>query len=87
MARKKKDESLLKFWNSQNIRFRWLEKEQSLIDTKVMGVQIESYKTLISNDKNTACIISIYPDIRSKDKLEKNLLKKEDLFSKTAHYF
>lgn len=84
---KKKGRIIAKILNSKNIKFRWLEKEQSLIDTKVMGVRIESHKTLISNDKNTACIISVYPDIRSKDKLEKNLLKKGFVLGKTAHYF
>ena len=72
--------------NSQNIKFRWFEKEQSLIDTKVMGVQIESHKTLISNDKNTVCIISVYPDYPLEE-LEKNLLKKGFVIGKTAHYF
>jgi hypothetical protein len=87
LGAKKKGRIIAKILNSKNIKFRWFEKEQSLIDTKVMKVQIESYKTLISNDKNTACIISVYPDYPHKDKLEKNLLKKGFVIGKTAHYF
>ena len=87
LGAKKKGRIIAEILNYKNIKFRWFEKEQSLIDTKVMGVRIESYKTFISKNKNTACIISVYPYMHDKDRLEKNLLKKGFVVGKTAHYF
>ena len=87
LGAKKKGRIIAKILTSQNIKFRWFEQDEKLIDTKVMGVQIESYKTFISKNKNTACIISVYPDIHHKEKLEKTLLKKGFFIGKTAHYF
>ncbi len=87
LGAKKKGRLLAKIMRSQKIKFRWYEQDENLIGTKVMGVQIESYKTFISYDKKTACIISVYPDIHDKDKLEKTLLKKGFVIGESAHYF
>ncbi|MDG1840859.1 MAG: glycosyltransferase family 2 protein, partial [Crocinitomicaceae bacterium] len=49
LGAKKKGRIIAKILTSQNIKFRWFEQDEKLIETKVMGVQLLPYNTLISN--------------------------------------